>query len=162
MGRLAGFRYREITRKLKTLGFAFDRQAAGSHEIWFHATSNRYTTIPNHPVTCPRERCVPPEAGWDRSRYFSQNVRALIHCCVRASGTDQRLISSYGVFRPRTRPLRRGVTFDLALIPQVLFPGPSVLNRLPRPLRACDRNRSPSCARSGRHEKHRPGGPFPL
>jgi predicted RNA binding protein YcfA (HicA-like mRNA interferase family) len=41
MGRLAGFRYREITRKLKTLGFAFDRQAAGSHEIWFNASPNR-------------------------------------------------------------------------------------------------------------------------
>jgi hypothetical protein len=33
MGRLAGFRYREITRKLRSLGFAFDRQVAGSHEI---------------------------------------------------------------------------------------------------------------------------------
>jgi hypothetical protein len=33
MGRLAGFRYREIARKLKVRGFEFDRQAAGSHEI---------------------------------------------------------------------------------------------------------------------------------
>jgi predicted RNA binding protein YcfA (HicA-like mRNA interferase family) len=31
MGRLAGFRYREIVRKLKASGFEFDRQAAGSH-----------------------------------------------------------------------------------------------------------------------------------
>ena len=49
MGRLAGYRYREIVRKLKRLGFAFDRQAAGSHEIWFNASANRDTTIPNHP-----------------------------------------------------------------------------------------------------------------
>jgi predicted RNA binding protein YcfA (HicA-like mRNA interferase family) len=49
MGRLAGFRYREIVRKLRSLGFALDRQAAGSHEIWFHASANRYTAIPNHP-----------------------------------------------------------------------------------------------------------------
>jgi predicted RNA binding protein YcfA (HicA-like mRNA interferase family) len=35
MGRLAGFRYREIIRRLKALGFVFDRQAAGSHEIWY-------------------------------------------------------------------------------------------------------------------------------
>jgi len=34
MGRLSGFRYREIIRKPKSLGFTFDRQAAGSHEIW--------------------------------------------------------------------------------------------------------------------------------
>jgi len=53
MGRLAGFRYREIVRKLKALGFQFDRQAAGSHEIWFNANSNRYTTIPNHPGDMP-------------------------------------------------------------------------------------------------------------
>jgi predicted RNA binding protein YcfA (HicA-like mRNA interferase family) len=49
MGRLAGFRYREIARKLRARGFSFDRQAAGSHEIWFNPATNRYTTIPNHP-----------------------------------------------------------------------------------------------------------------
>lgn len=48
MGRLAGFRYREIIKRLKQFGFEFDRQAAGSHEVWFNATTNRYTTIPNH------------------------------------------------------------------------------------------------------------------
>ena len=36
MGRLAGFKYRQIIKKLKKLGFVFDRQAAGSHEIWFN------------------------------------------------------------------------------------------------------------------------------
>jgi predicted RNA binding protein YcfA (HicA-like mRNA interferase family) len=65
MGRLAGFRYREIARKLKTLGFAFDRQAAGSHEIWFQASSNRYTTIPNHPGDMPEGtlRAILKQAG---------------------------------------------------------------------------------------------------
>jgi len=53
MGRLAGFRYREIVRKLKSFGFAFDRQAAGSHEIWFNMFTNRYTTVPNHPGDMP-------------------------------------------------------------------------------------------------------------
>jgi hypothetical protein len=33
MGRLSGFRYREISKKLRSFGFLFDRQAAGSHEI---------------------------------------------------------------------------------------------------------------------------------
>jgi predicted RNA binding protein YcfA (HicA-like mRNA interferase family) len=37
MGRLSGFKYREIVRRLRALGFVFDRQAAGSHEIWRHA-----------------------------------------------------------------------------------------------------------------------------
>ena len=51
MGPLAGFRYREIVRRLKARGFEFDRQAAGSHEIWFNARTNRY--IPNHPGDMP-------------------------------------------------------------------------------------------------------------
>jgi len=39
--------------RLKRLGFQFDRQAAGSHEIWFNPTTNRYTTIPNHSGDMP-------------------------------------------------------------------------------------------------------------
>lgn len=53
MGRLAGFRYREIVQRLKQLGFRFHRQAAGSHEIWFNPTTQRYTTLPNHPGDMP-------------------------------------------------------------------------------------------------------------
>ena len=53
MGRLAGFRYRHITKRLKKMGFAFDRHAAGSHEIWHNAQSDKYTTIPNHPGDMP-------------------------------------------------------------------------------------------------------------
>jgi len=53
VGRLGGFRYKEIVRKLKSFGFEFDRQAAGSHEIWFNRETNRYTTIPNHSGDMP-------------------------------------------------------------------------------------------------------------
>lgn len=53
MGRLSGFRYRDVARKLRALGFAFDRQAAGSHEVWFNLDTNRYTTLPNHPGDLP-------------------------------------------------------------------------------------------------------------
>ena len=49
MGRLAGYRYRDVVRKLRAFGFAFDRQAAGSHEIWYNEKTNQYTTVPNHP-----------------------------------------------------------------------------------------------------------------
>ncbi|MAA74754.1 MAG: addiction module toxin, HicA family [Salinisphaeraceae bacterium] len=31
----------------------FDRQAAGSHEIWHNPETGRYTTIPNHPGDMP-------------------------------------------------------------------------------------------------------------
>lgn len=65
MGRLAGFRYREVIRKLKVCGFSFDRQAAGSHEIWFNSKTNRYTTIPNHPGNLPEGtlRAIIKQAG---------------------------------------------------------------------------------------------------
>jgi predicted RNA binding protein YcfA (HicA-like mRNA interferase family) len=53
VGRLAGFRYREIIKRLKALGFEFDRQARGSHEIWFNPATHRYTTIPNHSGDMP-------------------------------------------------------------------------------------------------------------
>jgi len=53
VGRLAGFKYRQIIKKLKRLGFTFDRQAAGSHEIWYNADTDCYTTIPNHPGDMP-------------------------------------------------------------------------------------------------------------
>jgi len=53
MSRLAGFKYRQIIKKLKKLGFEFDRQAAGSHEIWFNPETGKYTTIPNHPGDMP-------------------------------------------------------------------------------------------------------------
>jgi len=65
MGRLGGYRYRDIVTRLKQLGFQFDRQAAGSHEIWFNASSGRYTTIPNHPGDMPEGtlRAILKQAG---------------------------------------------------------------------------------------------------
>ena len=53
MGRLSGFKYRQIIKRLKAFGFAFERQAAGSHEIWYNEQTDRYTTIPNHPGDMP-------------------------------------------------------------------------------------------------------------
>lgn len=65
MGQLAGFRYRDIIKRLKQLGFEFDRQAAGSHEIWYNPSTNRYTTIPNHPGDIPEGtlRAILKQAG---------------------------------------------------------------------------------------------------
>ena len=65
MGRLAGFKYRQIAKKLKAMGFEFDRQAAGSHEIWYHPNTQPYTTIPNHPGEMPEGtlRAILRQAG---------------------------------------------------------------------------------------------------
>jgi len=53
VGRLSGFRYRQIVKKLKAFGFEFFRHAAGRHEIWHNPSTGRFTTIPNHPGDMP-------------------------------------------------------------------------------------------------------------
>jgi predicted RNA binding protein YcfA (HicA-like mRNA interferase family) len=53
MGKLAGFGYREVVRRLRVFGFQFDRMAKGSHEIWWNPETRARTTIPNHPGDIP-------------------------------------------------------------------------------------------------------------
>ena len=53
MGKLSGYKYREIVSILKIFGFHFYRQAAGSHEIWYNSNTNKFTTIPNHSGDMP-------------------------------------------------------------------------------------------------------------
>jgi len=68
MGKLAGFKYRH-----KKLGFEFDRQAAGSHEIWFNPVTNMYTTIPNHPGDMPEGtlRAILKQAGITTEQFLN-------------------------------------------------------------------------------------------
>ena len=74
MGRLAGFNYREIVKRLKELGLEFHRQAAGSHEIWFNPAANRYTTIPNHPGDMPEGtlRAILKQAGIEAEAFLQK------------------------------------------------------------------------------------------
>ena len=60
MGRLAGFRYREVARKLRTFGFAFDRPGPGSHEIWQNPATGRKVTLPYHNRLYGTVRAVNP------------------------------------------------------------------------------------------------------
>lgn len=53
MGRLSGYRYREVADKLRKLGFAFDRPGPGSHEIWRHIASGQKITLPHHSRDMP-------------------------------------------------------------------------------------------------------------
>ena len=48
MGRLAGFSYKDVIKKLGKLGFVFNRSAKGDHEIWFNPDTKQKTTIPHH------------------------------------------------------------------------------------------------------------------
>jgi len=66
LARLAGFKYREIVKKLKKHGFEFYRQASGSHEIWYNKSTNLYTTIPNHSGDMPENTKT--------SKHFSRRI----------------------------------------------------------------------------------------
>jgi predicted RNA binding protein YcfA (HicA-like mRNA interferase family) len=72
MGRLAGFRYRQIIKRLTQFGFEFGRQAAGSHEIWFNPATRRYITIPNHAGDMPEGtlRAILKQAGIEPDKFL--------------------------------------------------------------------------------------------
>ena len=74
MGRLSGFKYREIVSLLKIFGFEFYRQAAGSHEIWYNPVTNRFTTIPNHTGDMPEGtlRAILKQAGISPDDFLNQ------------------------------------------------------------------------------------------
>lgn len=48
MSKLPNFTYRQFIKRLKSLGFNFNRQARGSHEIWFNPINKKAITIPRH------------------------------------------------------------------------------------------------------------------
>jgi predicted RNA binding protein YcfA (HicA-like mRNA interferase family) len=74
MGRLSGFKYREIVILLKKSGFEFYRQAAGSHEIWYNSQTNRYTTVPNHTGDMPEGtlKAILKQAGINADVFLKQ------------------------------------------------------------------------------------------
>ena len=45
---------KEVIQKLRRAGFVFDRQAKGSHEIWYHPRMHRRVVVPNHPGLLPK------------------------------------------------------------------------------------------------------------
>ena len=73
MGRLAGFTASEVMRKLRRAGFRFDRQAKGSHEIWFNPDIRKRTTIPNHPGEIPEGtvRAILRQAGLTVNQFLA-------------------------------------------------------------------------------------------
>jgi predicted RNA binding protein YcfA (HicA-like mRNA interferase family) len=75
VGRLSGFRYRDIVRRLRGFGFEFHRHAAGSHEIWRNPVTGRFTTIPNHTGDMPEGtlRAILRQAGIEPDEFLGKN-----------------------------------------------------------------------------------------
>ncbi|NBC84479.1 MAG: addiction module toxin, HicA family [Bacteroidetes bacterium] len=74
MGRLSGFKYRQIIKKLKGFGFEFYRQAAGSHELWYNPGKKVFTTIPNHPDDMPERtlRAILKQEGISVDKFLNK------------------------------------------------------------------------------------------
>jgi len=74
MGRLAGFKYREVARRLRSLGFAFDRPGPGSHEVWRHTITGKKVTLPHHSGDMKEGtlRAILREAGIGVEDFLSQ------------------------------------------------------------------------------------------
>jgi predicted RNA binding protein YcfA (HicA-like mRNA interferase family) len=53
MGRLSGFKYKEVARKLHTFGYSYHRQGKGSHEVWRHSESGGVILVPHHSRDMP-------------------------------------------------------------------------------------------------------------
>ena len=73
MGRLSGFKYREVARRPRLLGFIFDRPGPGSHEVWRHTVSGRKVTIPHHARDMAEGtlRAILGEAGIDVEQFLN-------------------------------------------------------------------------------------------
>jgi predicted RNA binding protein YcfA (HicA-like mRNA interferase family) len=48
MGRLSGFKYHEVIKRLRKFGYVFDRPGPGSHEVWRDIKTGRKVTLPHH------------------------------------------------------------------------------------------------------------------
>ena len=74
MGRLAGFNYREVARRLRRFDFEFDRPGPGSHEVWRQAHTGRKVTLPHHPGDMPEGtlRAILREAGISVDDFLSR------------------------------------------------------------------------------------------
>jgi predicted RNA binding protein YcfA (HicA-like mRNA interferase family) len=74
MGRLSGFKYREVARRLRSMGFEFDRPGPGSHEVWRHTASGRKVTLPHHPREMAEGtlRAILHEAGIDLEQFLNE------------------------------------------------------------------------------------------
>ncbi|MEA2707429.1 MAG: hypothetical protein QOF78_30 [Phycisphaerales bacterium] len=72
MGRLAGFKYRDVAQKLRAFGFAYDRPGPGSHEIWRHTQNGRKVTLTHHPGDMKEGtlRAILREAGIDVDEFL--------------------------------------------------------------------------------------------
>lgn len=48
MTRFPAYNYLQVVRKLRKLGFVFDRTAKGSYELWYNPKTHKRVLVPRH------------------------------------------------------------------------------------------------------------------
>ena len=73
MGRLAGFRYRDVIDRLRRFGFVPTGRQRGSHEGWVNPATRHTTVIPHHPGDMPEGtlRAILRQAGIDPEDFLA-------------------------------------------------------------------------------------------
>lgn len=73
MNKLPETIYSDLVKKIRRVGFVFDRQAKGSHEIWYHPEKKLRTTIPNHskPISKGVLRAIIHQIGMNIDEYLN-------------------------------------------------------------------------------------------
>ena len=73
MSRLPEMSYKVVIKVLRNAGFVFDRQAKGSHEIWYNPSTKRRTVVPNHPGNIKKGtlRAIINQAGFTVEEFLN-------------------------------------------------------------------------------------------
>lgn len=74
MGRLSGFRYRDVARRPRVFGFEYARQGSGRHEVWVNPEKLELVVLPRHPGELPEGtlRSILREAGIDVDDFLNR------------------------------------------------------------------------------------------
>ncbi len=73
MTKIPSLKPNEVIKRLRAAGFIFDRQAKGSHEIWYNPVTKRRTVVPNHPgkdIPKGTLRAIIDQAGLDIDEFL--------------------------------------------------------------------------------------------
>lgn len=76
MTKIPALSAKEVIKKLKKAGFIYDRQAKGSHEIWYNPRTKRRATVPNLPGDSPKEilKAIIEQAGLTIEKFLKLEI----------------------------------------------------------------------------------------
>jgi len=73
VGKLRELTYREVTSRLKRIGFRYYRSGKGSHELWVRDLDGKVVPVPHHKGKSIRKgtiRAIIREAGVSVKQFF--------------------------------------------------------------------------------------------